>query len=237
MPPTFANEPGYRFRALGDIAIVFGATAAGYAIELAAADYLPWGEAARGVIAVIAGAAVTLGVTLSRGGGLGDLGFRRPRRWATVPLWVTGILAAYIAAQALAPVLIAPFFELPEPDLSRYDAIRGNLPAAIAAALILPLTASIPEEIVYRGFLIERLMRLFGSARSSALPALLVQALIFGSVHFQWGAGGMIVTSIMGLIWGGAFLLCNRNLWILIIAHSTGHVALVAQLYFSPLPS
>jgi hypothetical protein len=38
----------------------------------------------------------------------------------------------------------------------------------------------------------------------------------------------------MGAVWGTAFLLCGRNLWIMIIAHSTAHVALVAQLYASP---
>ena len=36
----------------------------------------------------------------------------------------------------------------------------------------------------------------------------------------------------MGAIWGTAFLLVNRNLWIVIMAHSLGHIVLVSQLYF-----
>ena len=44
----------------------------------------------------------------------------------------------------------------------------------------------------------------------------------------------MIVTTMMGAVWGTAFLLCGRNLWIVIIAHSVGHLALVAQLYSAP---
>ena len=143
------------------------------------------------------------------------------------------MLLAFFAAQVLVPVLVSKFVTLPEPDLSRYDSIAGNLPAAIAMALILPLTASIPEEIVYRGFLIGRLENIFGANAGSAFMAVTVQALIFGSIHFQWGLGGMIVTVIMGLVWGAGYLLCGRNLWIVILAHSAGHILLVLQLYLS----
>ena len=223
--------------ALIDILIVFGISAVAFAAELAAADFLPWGEETRGVCAVLAGAIAALWLTRRKGRTWADLGFRRPKRWLTVPFWAIGIFAAFVVAQIFAPVLLSPFFDMPAPDLSRYDVIRGNLPMAIAAALLLPLTASIPEEIIYRGFLIERLSAIFANSRYPTVFAVLVQSLIFGSIHFQWGLGGIIVTSIMGLVWGTAFFLCGGNLWIVIIAHSTGHVAMVTQLYFSAPPA
>jgi membrane protease YdiL (CAAX protease family) len=219
---------------LADIGFVAVVSIVAFLGELAASDHLPWGEETRGVMAVLVGAAAAVAVTLGRGGSLADLGFRPPRRWTTVPLWVLGIFIVFVAAQGVVPVLVAPFFELPQPDLSRYDVIRGNPAAALLFAVLLPFTAAIPEEILYRGFLIERLRRLFGGRSVSAIFAVLVQALIFGSVHFQWGLGGIFVTSIMGAVWGFAYLLCGRNLWIVIIAHSTAHVALVTQLYLSP---
>lgn len=219
-----------------DILIVIAVSAAAFAAELAAADTLPWGEEARGVIAVLTGAITALALTLGRGGALADLGFIRPKRWVTVPIWALGILIVFIAAQALVPLAASLFVELPVPDMSRYDALRGNLPAALSMALLLPLTAAIPEEIVYRGFLIGRLNRLTGPGRLGAVLAVLAQSLMFGSVHFQWGLGGVVMASIMGAIWGFAFLLCGRNLWIVIIAHSAAHVALVMQLYSSPPP-
>lgn len=225
-----------RRRELADIAVVALVSIAAFLGELAAADLLPWGAEARGVIAVLAGAGAAVAVTLRRGGGLADLGLRRPRRWLTVPLWAIGIFAVFVVAQNLAPLLVAPFFDLPQPDMSRYDAVRGNATAALSLAIALPLTAAIPEEILYRGFLIERLARLFAGTRGPAVVAVLVQALIFGSVHFQWGTGGIIFAAIMGAVWGFAFLLCGRNLWITIIAHSMAHLALVAQLYLSPPP-
>jgi len=205
-----------------------------FAGELAVADHLPWGEEARGVVAVLLAAVTALWLTMRRGGSPADLGLVRPTRWRTVPLWVLGILILFVAAQALVPLLLAPFFDTPAPDMSRYDFIRGDALAAIAMALLLPLTAAIPEEIVYRGFLIRQFERLYGNARLGSIVAALSQALIFGSVHFQWGLGGMIMTSIMGIVWGGAYLLCGRNLWIVILAHSTAHIALILQLYSSP---
>jgi membrane protease YdiL (CAAX protease family) len=198
-----------------------------------AAGWIPFGEEIRGAISVVAGALAAVGIVFARGGSFADLGFRQPERWAVVPLQVAGILIAFVAAQTLLPLLVSSFIYLPEPDLSRYDSIAGNLGAAVAMALILPLTAAIPEEIIYRGFLIGRLSDIFGRHTGGAIVTVLVQALIFGAIHFQWGVGGMILTCMMGLVWGAAYLLCGRNLWIVILAHSAGHLLLVTQLYLA----
>ena len=147
-----------------------------------------------------------------------------------------GILVAFVAAQAVVPQLLAPVFAIPAPDMSRYDFIRGDALAAIYMALGLPLTAAIPEELVYRGFLVHQFERLYGHLRAAPILAVLSQALIFGLVHFQWGLGGIVMTSIMGLVWGAAFLMCGRNLWIVIMAHSAAHIALILQLYSAPAP-
>ena len=101
----------------------------------------------------------------------------------------------------------------------------------------MPLTAAIPEEIVYRGFLMDRFTRLFGGGAGASWLAALAQALVFGLVHFQWGLGGILMTTIMGLVWGVGYLLCGRNLWIVIGAHSLAHIALVTQLYLTPAQS
>jgi len=163
------------------------------------------------------------------------LGFRAPENWWTAPIWIFAILAVFVVAQNLVPIAINQFIELPQPDMSRYDFIRGNLLAAIGMGIGLPVLAAVPEEIIYRGFLIERLDTLIGEMKGSAVLAVMLQALIFGSVHFQWGLGGMLMTVIMGLVWGFAFLWCGRNLWIVILAHSLAHVALVTTIYFTPV--
>lgn len=218
------------------ISIVVAVSGLAFASEVAVADQLPWGDEARGVAAVLFGAITAIWLTGRQGGSLADIGLTRPKRWWAVPLWVLGIFVTFGTAQAMVPQLLAPYFELPPPDMSRYDFLRGDLVAAIGFALLLPLTAAIPEEIVYRGFLIRQFERLYGNGPASSALAVLSQALIFGSVHFQWGLGGVVMTAIMGLIWGVAFLLCGRNLWVVIMAHSAAHVVLVLQLYSAPAP-
>ena len=220
-----------------DIMIVFAVSGLAFLLEdfADAQGWITVGADARGVTAVLAGALSAVGVVWARGGTLADLGFKRPERWAMVPFQVIGILVVFIAVQFLVPKLVSLFISvpLPEPDLSRHDSISGNLGAAIVMMLVLPLTASIPEEIIYRGFLIGRLSDIFGQNVGGAVMAVSVQALIFGAVHFQWGIGGMIMTVVMGIVWGSAYLLCGRNLWVVILAHSAGHVLLVIQLYLA----
>lgn len=216
-----------------DIAAVAAISALAYSLESLAhaRGWLTVPTDARGLSAVLAGALTAVGVVLARGGTLADLGFRRPERWAVVPFQVAFILVAFVAAWTLLPLLVSWFIPLPEPDLSRYASISGNLGAAIAMALMLLLTASIPEEIIYRGFLIGRLAGSLGDHTGGVLLAVVVQALAFGAVHFMWGIGGMIVTVIMGILWGSAYLMCGRNLWVVILAHSAAHILLVTKLY------
>ncbi len=224
-----------RTQRLFDVLIVAAVSAVVFFLEDLAigAGWVPFGTEIRGAMAVICGSVTAVGVVLIRGGTLADLGFRRPAHWGIVPFQVAGVLLAFVAAQTLMPVLISSFVDVPAPDLSRYDSIAGNFGAAIAMALILPLTASIPEEIIYRGFLIGRLSDIFGRSLGGATLSVLIQALIFGVIHFQWGVGGMILTVVMGIVWGTAYLLCGRNLWIVILAHSAGHILLVVQLYLA----
>ena len=218
-----------------DILIVFAVSALAFALEdLAnARGWIVVGDEARGVSAVVAGALAAVGVVFARGGSLADLGLRRPERWRMVPFQVAGILVVFIAAQSLLPLLISSFISVPQPDMSRYHSVSGNLGAAITMALLLPLTASIPEEVIFRGFFIDRLSGIFGANTGGAVLAVLTQALVFGAIHFQWGIGGMIMTVIMGIVWGTGYLLCGRNLWIVILAHSAGHILFVIQLYLA----
>ena len=218
-----------------DMSVVFAISGLLFLLEdfANAREWISIGAEARGATAVVGGSIVAVGVVFARGGSLLDLGFRRPEHWARVPFQVIGILAAFIAVQTLAPLLISSFITVPEPDMSRYASIAGNLGNAITMAIVLPLAAAIPEEIIYRGFLMGRLSEIFGNNLWGASMTVLVQGLFFSSVHFQWGLGGMMLTFIMGIVWGAAYLMSGRNLWIVILAHSAGHILLVVQLYLA----
>ena len=68
------------------------------------------------------------------------------------------VLVGAAAAFALGSVIGANLFGLPEQaDLSRYNPLRGNLPLLLAALPAVWLASSVGEEIVFRGFLINRI--------------------------------------------------------------------------------
>ena len=218
-----------------DILVVITVSGLAYLIEgIAIAEgLLSYGKEIRGVSAMLTGACSAIAIILYRGGSLSDLGLKRPRRWKLLPLQAAIILIVFISAESALPALLSSIFYIPEPDFSRYNTISGNVIAAIGMALILPLTASIPEEIIFRGFLIGRLSKLTEHNKALMWIPVLTQAIIFSLIHFRWGIGGMVMTFIMGVVWGIAYLLCDRNLWTVIFAHSMGHILFVIQLYLS----
>jgi membrane protease YdiL (CAAX protease family) len=221
-------------QSLIDLALVFGISLIVFLLERLASKsgLINIPASATGVTAVLAGSVTAVLLVFFRRQKLSEIGFRSPRSWKTVPLWVIGIFGVFVVAQIVLPMVVGLFFEMPATDLSRYDSLYQNLPAVIMVGLLLPITASIPEEIIYRGFLMDRLTRIFGEKLPGLILTVAIQSLIFGAIHFQWGLGGMISTALMGVIWGTSFLLVGRNLWIVIMAHSLGHIAMITQLYF-----
>ena len=229
LTPTPVSRP------LVDILAVVVVSAAVYGLEglAVSAGWITVAADARGASAVVVAAIAALLIVRARGGSFAELGFKRPERWSVVPLQVLAILVVFVALQLVVPLFLGLFFELPQADWSRYEGVAGNVGAALAMALILPFTASIPEEIIYRGFLIGRLETLLDGRKYSAALAVVLHAMVFGSIHFTWGRGGIVMTVIMGLVWGTAYLLVKRNLWVVIMAHSGGHLMMVAQLYYA----
>ncbi len=85
-------------------------------------------------------------------------------------------------------------------------AIRHFLPESkpeIAVFVLIALTAGICEELLYRGWL----QNLIAAGTGSIWAGLILGAVIFGAGHAYQGKSGMIQTGIIGLIFGGVFLL------------------------------
>ena len=94
------------------------------------------------------------------------------------------------------------------------------------------VVSSLGEEVVYRGFLINRLEELFGGGRKATWVAVILSSLIFGLAHFGWGIVGVVQTTFMGFALAGSYLLFRRNLWILVAAHAYMDTVLIVPMYF-----
>ena len=182
---------------------------------------------------------VWLGLRL-RNQGWSHFGLRSGRaraRTAIGVLWrsiVTLLLA--IIGFIFGAIVAANIFGMPDADLSTYNPLAGNLPLLLATLAGVYVTASLGEELIYRGFLINRVEELVGGAaprRAAIIMALLVSSIMFGLAHWAWGGSGMVQTGFMGLGLGASYLLFGRNLWVTILAHGCMDTMLLVQMYLA----
>ena len=172
-------------------------------------------------LAYILSVGVATLVLKSRGRGWRDMGLARPASWPKTILLGFGVAVSALLASVLFQVIVQviPGVELAPRDQSSFDAIGGNLPL-----LILYLTAAwtiitFGEEMIFRAFLTNGLAALFPGRKAQWTLALIGSSIIFGLAHFSWGLAGVLETTLLGLVFGSAYLLSGRNLWVTIIAH------------------
>ena len=79
--------------------------------------------------------------------------------------------------------------------------------------------AAFGEELVYRGYLTNRIAELVDAKRARWVVSLLASSTLFGAVHYYQGASGVIATGLCGLLYGTLYLVSGHNLWLPIVAH------------------
>jgi membrane protease YdiL (CAAX protease family) len=129
-----------------------------------------------------------------------------------------GILLA--ATVIITPLIVVPLVG-PWLDPAMFDPLRGNLGALFVNVLVVSwLHAAVSEEIIFRGFLLQRFERALGGGTRGLGIAIVLQAALFGAAHYPQGAPGIVATSLGGLLWGAIFLWAHRSLWVCIIGHA-----------------
>jgi hypothetical protein len=91
--------------------------------------------------------------------------------------------------------------------------------------------AGFGEETVYRGYLFERLGKLFRPGLWAKAMIVVLTATFFGLVHYpDQGAAGVQQATIVGLVFGTIFAITGR-IWMLIVAHAAFDLTAVAIIY------
>ena len=159
----------------------------------------------------------------------------------TVLLSIPVLIVALVAfmAGAVLMVIAAQVFTngaapaIQKADMSSYEYLQGNLPMLLLSLAGVYIVSSFGEEVLYRGFLINRLAEIGDSGRAAWTVAVLMSAVVFGLIHFSWGITGVVQTTLMGLALAGVYLLTKRNLWVLILAHAYLDTLLLVQIYLA----
>jgi len=165
-----------------------------------------------------------------------DVGFTRPSSWKAALM--VGVLAGvFIEAFELfvtQPLLARWLGKMP--DVSAFDAVHANLKMAIIYVVLIWILAALGEELVYRGYLLNRLAGLLHFTRTAWVVSLIVVAVVFGSSHIGQGATGMLENIWDGLLLGALYLACGRNLTAVIVAHGITDTMDLLLMYLGKYP-
>lgn len=165
-----------------------------------------------------------------------DVGLARPASW---PRTIVIGLACGVGMELLElfftqPLLAKLFGKMP--DLSLLGEMRGNWKALLLFIALSWTLAAFGEEMVYRGYLMNRVAGLFRNPRVAWAVSLILVSLVFGLAHFDQGITGEVENMIDGLLLGTIFLVSGCNLWAAIIAHGVTDTVDFVLLYLGRYP-
>jgi uncharacterized protein len=147
------------------------------------------------------------------------IGLHSPSNWWRTILAGFGISAIY---QLFSIGILVPVLHLltnTNLDLSQFDPLRGNF-ATLAILLIVSWTiAAFGEEMAYRGYVLNRLVDLFGNNHFSWVISVMISSVLFGLGHVYQGVVGIIETFVFGIVAACLYLASKRNLWLPILFH------------------
>jgi len=157
-----------------------------------------------------------------------DLGFVRPKNWIiTVVLGIlSGCFLKFLLKAVVMPLIGA------DPVNRAYHYLAGNTAALPAMLLVIIVSAGFGEETVFRGFLFERLGKLFGRSRMATIGIVLLTSILFAAAHYlDQGVFGVEQAFLTGLFFGSVFAVTG-SLFIVIVAHAAFDLTALAMIYY-----
>ena len=104
-------------------------------------------------------------------------------------------------------------------DLSQFDSVRGSMPNLVAYIILVWLLGAFLEEMIYRGYVMNRFADLFGDKRAGWITAVLASSALFAIGHINMGLPSVLENFVFAVVFAGLYLGARRNLWLPIIAH------------------
>jgi membrane protease YdiL (CAAX protease family) len=165
-----------------------------------------------------------------------SVGLARPTSWAR-----TILLAAAVAVtlQLLSIYVTEPLFSriTGQPlDLSKFESLVGNVRILLVYFVLVWTLAAFGEELVYRGYLLNRIADLGGGTKAAFVAGAVVMSVVFGFGHLGQGATGVADSMVSGLTFGMLYLFSGRNLWLPILAHGFTDTIALLLVFFDRVP-
>ena len=171
-----------------------------------------------------------------RGLGWRSVGFSLPTGWrrALALGTVIGIVLELLSAFVLEPGLARLFGR--SADLSDFRPLVGNAGLLLVVLLANWTLAAFGEEMVYRGYLMNRVAGLGGGTRWAWASSLVAVSAVFGWGHVDQGVTGQVQAALDGLLLGLLYLGTRRNLLVPIVSHGVSNSLAFVLIYFGRYP-
>jgi membrane protease YdiL (CAAX protease family) len=146
-----------------------------------------------------------------------EIGLKKPKSW--VSAIVIGVIFG-VALKLLLKSVVLPYFGAPETNAA-FQGLRGDTKAFLIWIVQVFVLVGFAEELLFRGYLINRLLLIFGQNAGAKTLTVLISAFIFGIAHWSgqqfWGS---LQGGIVGLVFASAYMLNGERLVSLIVAHT-----------------
>ncbi len=215
---TFLGEAPAKHSAFLDLAIVV------LVLVIVKQSVLPYSLVYAGPASTFSAMLVATLLLHRRKSSWGELGFRWPENWLrTLAITVT-IFVAFLATAGASSALADLWFE----DIGaggRFDFVEGNLAAYLLIMGLVWTHGSFFEELLFRAFIISKLMDAIPGERWSGVTAAVLAAAFFGYRHYYYqGAHGALVTGCIGLVFGLIYLKLRKTTMLpLILVHGAAN--------------
>ena len=156
-----------------------------------------------------------------------EIGYVRPRNWIVS---VAAGVALGVALKLAMKAIVMPLLGAPDVNQA-FQFLAGNR-ALLPAAIWMMLVAGFAEETIWRGFLFERLGRLFGPGAPAKAAIAVMTSALFGLVHYPGqGLAGAQQAAIVGLLFATIYAASGR-LFMLMVAHAAFDLTALAIIYW-----
>jgi len=123
-----------------------------------------------------------------------------------------------------------------QPDLHTFRALHGNPKLLLIGLALVWTLAAFGEEMVYRGYLMNRVADLFNRTRAAWVISLIAVHVAFGLAHAYQGITGIIDEGLMGVLLGFMYLATGRNLVVPIVAHGIADTTDLVLIFLGHYP-
>lgn len=165
-----------------------------------------------------------------------DVGLARYRSWKTTVAMgvVLGTVLETFQLLVTQPILAKLVGR--QPDLELFRMVTGNIKITLLFIALSWTLASLGEELVWRGYLMNRLADVFGRTPAAWTCSLVTISIAFGLAHGYQGPTGWIEECLAGLALGIMYLRTGRNLAVPIVAHGVCDTIDMILIFFGKMP-